>query len=188
MRPAAAAAPPQLSRTAQKLLDRRPRWWPATLVVAGRPGSQIAESYHLRAPVRALWLSTGAGAGWRLRVAARRPPSVSTYYINTEEGVRHPTAAETRRRNIPNLYRNRALRGIANSVKAEGQCAASRAKRRWFRPPSWMRRKNQSPSSPLAFSLHPVLRACLDRSLWRSIRLIVTTGCSLQRLATHHSA
>eukprot|EP01051_Picozoa_sp_SAG22_P034247 SAG22_NODE_15433_length_349_cov_0.612000_1_plen_64_part_01 len=36
-------APPQLSRTAQKLLDRRPRWWPATLVVAGRPGSQIAE-------------------------------------------------------------------------------------------------------------------------------------------------
>ena len=50
---------------------------PATLVVAGRPGSQIAESYHLRAPVRALRLSTGAGAGWRLRmrVAARRPPS-----------------------------------------------------------------------------------------------------------------
>eukprot|EP01043_Picozoa_sp_COSAG02_P075177 COSAG02_NODE_15383_length_1175_cov_1.806691_2_plen_75_part_01 len=43
---------------------------------------------------------------------------------------------------------------------------------------SHQRRADHPPSRP-AFSLHPVLHACLDRSLWRSIRLIVTTGCSL---------
>jgi hypothetical protein len=62
----------------------------------GRLGSQIAESYHLGAPVWVLWLFARAGAGWRLRAAARRPPSVRTSQHIFIQGVRAAWAEEQR--------------------------------------------------------------------------------------------
>ena len=77
--------------------------------------------------MRPVALSVGAGAGRRLRAAARRPPSCLTYYYIHTEGVRPRPAnggggiqgrrMHCMRWNTPISIPNVALRGIANCMK-----------------------------------------------------------------------